>query len=128
MSTNSKSTSTRPKSRSAKSNTGKRSSGFALPHIEFSKFCVGYVLVLVTSFLIFVCYEIHRQSDLSAVGYMAGGVLVCLGIVILAYMKRAYHKDLTDLEIDKTKKLSAIKKKAGDDFVYEPINDVDLTA
>ena len=97
------------------------------PHFEFSKFCVVVVLMLCACFLWFTCYEIHMTGDLSAVGYIATGVLVCLGIIVNAYMKRAYQKDLVNLEIEKAKKLTVLKKKYGDDFVYERIDDVDLS-
>lgn len=105
----------------------KRGKVFALPHIEFSKICVSVTLFIVISFLIFVCYEMHRLNDLSPVGYIGGGIIICLGIVVHAYMKRAYQKDLANIEIEKTRKLSALKKKSGDDFVYERIDDVSLT-
>ena len=95
-------------------------------HIEFSKLCVSAVCLLCVAFIVFVCYEIHITGDLSAVSYIATGILVCLGLVVNAYMKRAYQKDLVELELEKAKRLTALKKKHGDDFVYERIDDVDL--
>lgn len=106
---------------------GKRAKQFALPHVEFSKISVSLSFIIVIGFLAFVCYEMHRLNDLSAVGYIGGGILVCLGIIVHAYMKRAYQKDLVDLEIKKTRQLTALKKKYGDDFVYDEIEDVTLT-
>ena len=97
-------------------------------HIECSKLCLWCVLLLVCAFLVFVCYEVHLTGDLSAIGYIAAGVLVCLGLVVKAYMKRAYQKDLVELELEKTKRLTALKKKYGEDFVYERIDDIDLSA
>lgn len=107
--------------------SGKREKQFALPHIEFSKVSVALAFAIVIGFLVFVCYEMHRLGDLSAVGYIGGGILLCLGIIVHAYMKRAYQKDLVDLEIKKTKQLTSLKKKYGDDFVYDEIEDVNLT-
>ena len=123
--TNAKKSSAAPKKDTAKDK--KRGKQFALPHIEFSKICVSVTLAIVIGFLIFVCYEMHRLNDLSPVGYIGGGIIICLGIVVHAYMKRAYQKDLANIEIEKTRKLTALKKKSGDDFVYERIEDVTLT-
>lgn len=96
-------------------------------HIECSKLCVWCVLLLVFAFLVFVCYEVHLTGDLSAIGYIAAGILVCLGLVVKAYMKRAYQKDLVELELEKTRYLTVLKKKYGEDFVYERIDDIDLS-
>lgn len=96
-------------------------------HIECSKLCVWCTLLLTAAFLLFVCYEVHHTGDLSAIGYVAAGVLICLGLVVNAYMKRAYQKDLVELELEKAKRLTVLKKKYGDDFVYERIDDVNLS-
>lgn len=106
---------------------GKRAKQFVLPHIEFSKITVSTVLLLTTLFLLFVCWKMHVLGDLTPVSDIAPPLFVCVGIVVYAYMKRAYQKDMVNLEIEKTKKLSELKKKSGDDFVYERIEDVDLT-
>lgn len=113
--------------KSTQNKSGKRAKKFTLPHIEFSKLSVSVILLIAIGFLIFVCYEMHRLNDLSAVAYIGGGLIVCIGIVIHAYMKRAYQKDMVDLEIKKAKQLTAIKKKSGEDFVYDEIEDVTLT-
>ena len=110
-----------------KNETGKRTKKFVLPHIEFSKIVVSLTILLVSGFLFFTCYEIHITGDMSAVGYIGGGILICLGIVVHAYMKRAYQKDLVNLEIKKARQLTKLKQQSGDDFVYERIDDVDLT-
>lgn len=94
--------------------------------IEFSKICVTAVFFLAVSFIIFVCAEMHRQNNLDPVSYIGAGVLLCLGIIVRAYMKRAYQKDLVNLEIEKAKKLTQLKEEHGDDFVYEPINDISV--
>ena len=49
---------------------------------------------------------------------VAAGVLLCLAIIVRAYMKRAYQKDLVQLEIEKAKKLSQLKEETGE----PPIN------
>lgn len=95
-------------------------------HIEFSKICVACIFLLSVAFIVFVCVEMHIQCNLEPVSYIGAGILVCLGIVMRAYMKRAYQKDLTDIEIEKAKRLTELKKESGDDFVYERIEDVSL--
>lgn len=107
--------------------TQKPTKKFQFLHIDFSKLTVSYVLLLVTVVLGFAFFEMHRLCDLSPLGEITAGTMVCLGVVIVSYMKRAHNKDTVNLEIEKTKKLSALKKKSGDDFVYERIEDVDLT-
>ena len=52
--------------------------------------------------------------------------MLCLAIIVRAYMKRAYQKDLVQLEIEKAKKLSQLKEETGENFTYEPIVDVTL--
>lgn len=127
MASKKQSKSTKTETKSTPKKTAKHAKRFSLPHIEFSKITVSYVLFLVTVVLGFSFFEMHRLHDLSPLGEIVAGTMVCLGIVILSYMKRAHNKDTVDLEIQKTKKLSELKKKSGEDFVYERIEDVDLT-
>lgn len=95
-------------------------------HIEFSKICVSVAFLLSVTFVVFVCVEMHRQNNLDPVSYIGAGLLLCLAIIVRAYMKRAYQKDLVLLEIEKAKKLSKLREETGDNFTYEPINDVTL--
>ena len=95
-------------------------------HIEFSKICVSAAFLLSIAFIIFVCVEMHRQNNLDPVSYIGAGILLCLAIIVRAYMKRAYQKDLVQMEIEKAKKLSQLKEEAGENFTYEPIADVTL--
>ena len=113
--------------KTANKKPAKRVKKNTLPHIEFSKITVGAVIAIAVSFLIFVCRQMSVLGDLSPASYIAPSLFLCVGIVVYAYMKRAYQKDLVELEIEKTKKLSALKKQSGEDFVYERIEDVDLT-
>ena len=95
-------------------------------HIEFSKICVSTAFLLSLAFIVFVCVEMHLQNNLDPVSYIGAGILLCLAIIVRAYMKRAYQKDLVQLEIEKTKKLSRLKEETGENFTYEPIADVTL--
>lgn len=94
--------------------------------VEFSKLAVTATFLLVVGFILYVCVEMHIQQNLEPVSYVGAGLLVCLGVIVRAYMKRAYQKDLVNLEIEKAKKLTQLKEKHGDDFVYEPISDVSV--
>ncbi len=94
--------------------------------IEFSKVCVAVAFLLSLGFIVYVCVEMHLQQNLEPVSYIGAGLLLCLGIIVRAYMKRAYQKDLVNLELEKAKKLTQLKEKHGDDFVYEPISDVSV--
>lgn len=95
-------------------------------HIEFSKICVAISFVLSIAFIVFVCYEMHIQNNLDPVSYLGGGILLCLAIIVRAYMKRAYQKDLAMIEIKKSDALSDLKTKHGDNFIFEPVEDVTL--
>lgn len=95
-------------------------------YIEFSKICVATSFILVIAFIVFTCYEIHIQQNLDPISYIGSGILLCLAIIVRAYMKRAYQKDLAMIEIKKTEKLSQLKEKHGENFTYDPIEDVTL--
>ena len=112
--------------RERSSTSARRIKKTKLKHVEFSKISVAMAFLLAFGFVIFVCYEMHIQQNLEPVSYIGAGVLLCLAIIVRAYMKRAYQKDLADIEIEKTRRLTEIKKEAGDDFVYERIEDVSL--
>lgn len=105
---------------------GKRTSQSEKQHVEFSKITVSLTFLLCVAFIVYVCVEMHLQSNLEPVAYIGGGLLICLGLIVRAYMKRAYQKDLVQLEIEKAKQLSRLKEEAGDNFTYEPISDVSL--
>ena len=68
----------------------------------------------------------HRLQDLTPIAYLGAGVLVLLGLVVNAYMKRAAAKDLANQKIYETKIMSELKKKYGDDFHEGEVHDVDI--
>lgn len=73
--------------------------------LPFSKWIVIYVFVLVTGFIIWCCYEMHRLGDLSPVSFIGGGIIGMLTIVIAAYMWRAKQSDLYELEKKRVQEL-----------------------
>ena len=95
-------------------------------HIEASKLFTDLSFLLAFGFVVFCCYEMHRLQDLTPIAYLGAGVLVLLGLVINAYMKRAAAKDLANQKIYETKIMSELKKKYGDDFHEGEVHDIDI--
>lgn len=94
----------------------------------FSKVIVGFVIALVTAFIIFCCYEMHRLGDLSPISYIGTGMIALLSTVVTAYMWRAKQQDMFNLELEKIKEKAKLREELGDNFVDETVievNDVD---
>ena len=98
---------------------------------EYSKTVTTTVVAifsaLAVAFIIFVCYEMHRLGDLSPVGYIGPSIAGILASVIGFYMSRAKAKSQTDLEWEKTKRLTLYREKHPDAFVEGVINSDDVT-
>lgn len=88
---------------------------------EYSKVVTTVVVsvfsVLAVGFVAFVCYEMHRLGDLSPVAYMAGPIVGIPAAIIAFYMWRAKAKSQNDLEWEKTKQLTKLRRKHPDAFV-----------
>ena len=89
----------------------------------FSQFIVGYVMFLVTAFIVFCCYEMHRLDDLSPIAVMGGGIIALLTAVVGTYMWRARQTDLFTLEMEKIKEKAKLRKKYGEYFEDETMED-----
>lgn len=87
---------------------------------EYSKtmstFVVGVFSILAVGFIIFVCYEMHRQNDLSPVAYIGPAIVGVPVAVVGFYMSRAKAKSKTDLEWEKTKQLTAFREQHPESF------------
>lgn len=94
--------------------------------IEASKLFTDLSFCLAFGFVIFCCYEMHRLQDLTPITYLGGGILILLGIVVNAYMKRAAAKDLARQKIYETQMLSKIKQKYGDNYQEGEAHDTDV--
>lgn len=96
---------------------------------EYSKIVTTAVVTifsaLAVSFIIFVCYEMHRLGDLSPVGYIGPSIAGILASVIGFYMSRAKAKSQTDLEWEKTKRLTIFREKHPEAFVEGIVNNGD---
>lgn len=97
--------------------------------IEYSKIVTTIIVsvfsALAVGFIAFVCYEMHRQSDLSPVAYIGPSIAGILASVLGFYMWRAKAKSQTDLEWEKTKQLTLFREKHPDAFVEGSVNIVE---
>ena len=87
---------------------------------EFSKVItatvVGLFSFVAIAFIIFVCYEMHRQRDLSPVGYIGIPIVGLLVTTLGFYKSRAKAKSITDLEWEMTRRATALKKENPDAY------------
>lgn len=87
---------------------------------EYSKVVTTAVLAvfstLAVAFMVFVCYEMHRLGDLSPVAYIGPSVAGILVSVIGFYMWRAKAKSQTDLEWEKTKRMTLFREQHPEAF------------
>ena len=94
--------------------------------VEYSKIVTTIVVsvfsALAVGFIAFVCYEMHRQSDLSPVAYIGPSIAGILASVLGFYMWRAKAKSQTDLEWEKTKQLTLFREKHPDAFTEGSVN------
>lgn len=93
---------------------------------EYSKVITTIVLTvfsaLAIGFIVFVCYEMHRLGDLSPVAYIGPSIAGILTGGFGFYMWRAKAKSQTDLEWEKTKRLTQYREKHPDAFLEGLIN------
>jgi len=94
--------------------------------MEFSKKVTIASVALVYMFIVFVCYLMYTLQSLEPVAYIGAGLVIMLAICVKAYMKRAYQQDLVNMKVNQSEKLSELKVKFGDNFVYENIDDINL--
>lgn len=78
--------------------------------------------IIAVAFLIFVCYEIHIQKDLSPVPYIWGTIGGIITAIFGFYMWRAKAKSQTDLEYEKTKQLTLFREKHPEYFTQGFVN------
>lgn len=85
--------------------------------------------VLAIAFIVFVCYEMHRQNDLSPVMYIGPSIAGILTAIIGFYMSRAKAKSKTDLEWEKTKQLTLFREQHPEFFTNGSVefDDIDMS-
>lgn len=96
---------------------------------EYSKIITTIILsvfsALAIGFIVFVCYEMHVQQDLSPVAYIGPSIAGILASGFGFYMWRAKAKSQTDLEWEKTKKLTTYREQHPDAFTEGMLNVMD---
>lgn len=90
----------------------------------FSKVVVVFVIILVTVFIVFCCYEMHRLGDLSPISYIGTGMITLLSTVVAAYMWRAKQQDMFNLELEKIKEKAKLREELGDNYRDETVAEV----
>ncbi len=97
--------------------------------IEYSKIVTTCMIIVFTvlavGFIVFVCYEMHRQNNLDPVAYIGPSIAGILASIIGFYMWRAKAKSQTDLEWEKTKRLTLFREKHPEAFTEASVDIVD---
>lgn len=93
---------------------------------EFSKIvtvCVVATLcLLAVGFVIFLCYEMHRQGNLEPAQYIGPTIVGVIYLVVKSYMVRANQKSQSDLEWEKTRQYTLWREKHPDSFTQGVVN------
>lgn len=102
------------------------------PKKEYSKsFTTGIALVLAAiavPFLIFVCYEMHIQQDLTPVDSIWKTIGMVAVAIVGFYMWRAKAKSKTDLEWEQTKRLTLFREQHPEHFTTGSVDVSDETS
>lgn len=99
------------------------------PEKEYSKsfttIIASVLACIAVPFLIFVCYEMHVQQDLTPVE----SIWETIGWVVIAivgfYMWRAKAKSQTDLEWEQTKRLTLFREQHPEYFIKGSVDTSD---
>lgn len=86
---------------------------------------VGLFSFVAIAFIVFVCYEMHRQEDLSPVGYIGVPLVGLLTAVLAIYANRAKAKSQTDLEWEMTKQMTLFREEHPEYFTRVVLNHED---
>lgn len=81
-----------------------------------SKVALTIGLAIVTAFLVWCCYEMHRLEDLSPLSYLGPAVCAMGAVVVGTYMWRAKQSDMVDIEMKRLETIAKLKGKYGDDL------------
>lgn len=83
---------------------------------EFSKLLVMAICGLCFYFVCWCMWAMGRTGDLSPIAYLAPSLSGVLATVAIGYFSRAKAKDIADLQYEKTKQMSRLKRQYGEDF------------
>lgn len=91
---------------------------------EYSKILVGSVMIGVAWFIHWCCRAMETAQDFSALETLIQYVCILGAIALMCQAYRCKQKDRLDMEMERLKTINEMKKKYGDDFVYEEMTDV----
>ena len=93
----------------------------------FTTILASVFTIIAVAFLLFVCYEMHIQQDLTPVAYIWPTIGGIIASIFGFYMWRAKAKSQTDLEYEKTKQLTLFREKHPEYFTQGTVNVSDET-
>lgn len=91
-----------------------------------SKKITHWIFYITIAFFIFMGFMMLKTGDLSPSEYLANIIMVALPIGIIAYMYRAVMEDKMELQLKYNRGLSEDKKKYGDGYVIENLDEPDF--
>lgn len=81
-----------------------------------SKVALTTGLAVVTAFLAWCCYEMHRLDNLDPLAYIGPAVCGLGAVIVGTYMWRAKQSDMVDIEMKRLETIAKLKEKYGDDL------------
>lgn len=91
-----------------------------------SKKITYWIFYITIVFMIWTCCMMMKMQDLSAVEYLADIIQIALPIGIISYMYRAVMEDKIELQLKYNRRLSEDKKKYGDNYIIEELDEPDF--
>ena len=91
-----------------------------------SKKITHWIFYITVAFFLFMAYMMLKTGDLSPSEYLADIIMVALPIGIIAYMYRAVMEDKIELQLKYNRGLSEDKKKYGEHYVVEHLEEPDF--
>lgn len=94
---------------------------------EYSKVIVAWCFALITFFIMFACYEIHRLEDTSAIEFITDIVKYVTVVAVGGYFFKARAENTAKIQLEYQKQASELRKEYGDDYVSETLEFDNLT-
>ena len=89
---------------------------------EYSKVIVAWCFAIITFFILFACYEVHRLSDTSSIEYITDIVKYLAVVAVGGYFFKSRAENKVKLQIEYQRQASELRKKYGDDFIAETLD------
>lgn len=91
-----------------------------------SKKITHWIFYITIAYFLFMSYMMVTTNDLSPSEHMSNIIMVALPIGIIAYMYRAVMEDKIELQLKYNRGLSEDKKKYGDNYIVEELDEPDF--